>query len=153
MGEKLSITTLWKGQGNPSLVSMICNILDSASLVVDCKSWRLGRDSLSLLQFSDRDMSWHIWFMVYWSGFHLACRVFTSYCCLYSKLRSIIKYWKYTVFLFICMPSLQNQIKNGVYPATPLSWLFVLTFLLALILAGVDPSLGMIKYISTHMPG
>ena len=57
-----SITTLWKGQGNPIRVSMICNpqrglpsrgccksccnIHDWASLVVDCKSWTLGWDSL-----------------------------------------------------------------------------------------------------------
>ena len=27
-------------------VSKICNIHDSASLVVDCKSWTLGKDSL-----------------------------------------------------------------------------------------------------------
>ena len=29
-----------------TLVSMICNIHDSASLVLDCKSWTLGLDSL-----------------------------------------------------------------------------------------------------------
>ena len=33
-------------KGNPTLVSMICDIHDSASLVVDCKSWTLGWDSL-----------------------------------------------------------------------------------------------------------
>ncbi|XP_061195798.1 carnitine O-palmitoyltransferase 1, liver isoform-like isoform X1 [Saccostrea echinata] len=47
---------------------------------------------------------------------------------------------------------IKNQIKNGVYPATPMSWLFVLTFVLAFILAGVDPSFGLIKWIKTHLP-
>lgn len=42
--------------------------------------------------------------------------------------------------------------KNGVYPASPMSWLFVLTFVLAFILAGVDPSFGMIGWIKTHFP-
>lgn len=46
----------------------------------------------------------------------------------------------------------QNQMKNGVYPASPMSWLFVLTFVLAFILAGVDPSFGMIGWIKTHFP-
>ena len=46
VGEKQSITSLWEGLGNPILVSMICNINDSASLVVDCKSWTLGWDFL-----------------------------------------------------------------------------------------------------------
>lgn len=46
----------------------------------------------------------------------------------------------------------QNQMKNGVYPATPMSWLFVLTFVLAFILAGVDPSFGMIGWLKTHLP-
>ena len=46
VGEKLSITTLRKWQGNFILVSMICDIHDSARPVVDCKSWTLGWDSL-----------------------------------------------------------------------------------------------------------
>lgn len=46
----------------------------------------------------------------------------------------------------------QNQMKNGVYPASPMSWLFVLTFVLAFILAGVDPSFAMIGWIKTHFP-
>ena len=44
VGEKKSITSFRKGPGNPILVSMICDIHDSASLVVDCKSWTLGWD-------------------------------------------------------------------------------------------------------------
>ena len=45
------ITTLREGRGNLILVSKICNIQDSPSLVVDCKSWTLGWNSLfSLLR-------------------------------------------------------------------------------------------------------
>ncbi|XP_048771840.2 carnitine O-palmitoyltransferase 1, liver isoform-like isoform X2 [Ostrea edulis] len=47
---------------------------------------------------------------------------------------------------------IKNQMKNGVYPATPMSWLFVLTFVLAFILAGVDPSFGLIAWLKTHLP-
>nr|XP_022293319.1 carnitine O-palmitoyltransferase 1, liver isoform-like isoform X1 [Crassostrea virginica]XP_022293320.1 carnitine O-palmitoyltransferase 1, liver isoform-like isoform X1 [Crassostrea virginica] len=50
------------------------------------------------------------------------------------------------------MGRIKNQMKNGVYPATPMSWLFVLTFVLGFILAGVDPSFGMIGWIKTHVP-
>ena len=52
--EKKSITALRKKQGNPIFVSIICNIHDSVSLVVDCKSWTLGLDFLSLAQCGDR---------------------------------------------------------------------------------------------------
>ena len=38
----------FKGQGKSTLVSKICNLHDSASLVVDCKSLKLGWISLSL---------------------------------------------------------------------------------------------------------
>ena len=46
VGEKLSIVTLRKGQGNPILVSIICDINNSATLVLDCKSWTLRWNSL-----------------------------------------------------------------------------------------------------------
>ena len=49
MGERKIINhPLVQGQGNPTLVSKICNVHDSASLVVDCKSLTLGWISLSL---------------------------------------------------------------------------------------------------------
>ena len=40
-----SNTILREGLGNPILVSKICNIHDSASLVVDCNFWTIGWDS------------------------------------------------------------------------------------------------------------
>ncbi|KAK3098023.1 hypothetical protein FSP39_015419 [Pinctada imbricata] len=65
---------------------------------------------------------------------------------LYAVWKSGIRSWKKRI------GRTKNQFKNGVYPATPMSWLFVVTIVLALILAGVDPSLGMIKFISNHAP-
>ena len=41
-----SITTLWKGQGNPIRVSMICNPRRGLSSRGYCKSWTRGWDSL-----------------------------------------------------------------------------------------------------------
>ena len=41
-----SITTLWKGQGNPIRVSMICNPQRGLPSCGCCKSWTRGWDSL-----------------------------------------------------------------------------------------------------------
>ncbi|CAG2207308.1 CPT1A [Mytilus edulis] len=40
---------------------------------------------------------------------------------------------------------MQNQFKNGTYPATPTSWLFIATIVLALKIGGFDPSFGLIE--------
>ncbi|XP_050391317.1 carnitine O-palmitoyltransferase 1, liver isoform isoform X1 [Patella vulgata] len=48
---------------------------------------------------------------------------------------------------------IQNSFHNGIYPASPMSWLFTLTIVLAFGLAGVDVSWGIIKYIQNHVPG
>ena len=48
-----SITTLWKGQGNPIRVSMICNPRRGLPSRGCCKSWTRGWDSLSLPQCGD----------------------------------------------------------------------------------------------------
>ncbi|KAL3883613.1 hypothetical protein ACJMK2_029858 [Sinanodonta woodiana] len=47
----------------------------------------------------------------------------------------------------------KNKFKNGAYPASPISLLFVATIVLALRLGGVDPSLGIIDGIKTYTPG
>ncbi len=43
-----------------------------------------------------------------------------------------------------CGVSHQNNIKNGVFPASLTSWLFVVTLVLGVRLAGIDPSLNLI---------
>ena len=40
---------------------------------------------------------------------------------------------------------MQNQFKNGTYPATPTSWLFIATIVLALKMGGIDLSFGLIE--------
>ena len=47
----------------------------------------------------------------------------------------------------------QNKFKAGTYPGSPTSWLFVAVIVLALKLANVDPSFGMIGFIQNHTPG
>ncbi|XP_033740460.1 carnitine O-palmitoyltransferase 1, liver isoform-like isoform X1 [Pecten maximus] len=46
----------------------------------------------------------------------------------------------------------KNQFKNGVYPATPMSWLFIATIVLGTQLAGYDISFGLIGWMQTHIP-
>ncbi|BFZ25151.1 hypothetical protein BsWGS_28191 [Bradybaena similaris] len=49
---------------------------------------------------------------------------------------------------------LKNQIRNGVFPASLSSWLFVATLILGIKLTGVfDPSYGFIDLIHKHTPG
>ncbi|KAK3793711.1 hypothetical protein RRG08_006533 [Elysia crispata] len=51
------------------------------------------------------------------------------------------------------MHKLKNNIRNGVFPASPTSWLFVVTIILGIRLAGADPSFGWIEKIHKHTPG
>ncbi|GFN93579.1 carnitine o-palmitoyltransferase 1, liver isoform [Plakobranchus ocellatus] len=51
------------------------------------------------------------------------------------------------------MLKLKNNIRNGVFPASPTSWLFVETLILGLTLAGMDPSFGLMETIHKHTPG
>ena len=51
---KVEKNTLREGQGNSFFVSKICNIHNSASLIVDRKSWTLRCDSL----FPEWALSW-----------------------------------------------------------------------------------------------
>lgn len=48
---------------------------------------------------------------------------------------------------------MQNNFINGMYPAGPISLLFLMAIVLALKLADVDPSWGLINYIQDHLPG
>lgn len=48
----------------------------------------------------------------------------------------------------LCM-CLQNGFKNGVYPASPASWVVTLAVVLGFYLAGVDPSFGWIETMQT----
>ncbi|CAL1543140.1 unnamed protein product [Lymnaea stagnalis] len=48
---------------------------------------------------------------------------------------------------------LKNNIRNGVFPASMSSWLFVVTIILGIKLAGADPSFGLIEWIHQHTPG
>ncbi|XP_059169843.1 carnitine O-palmitoyltransferase 1, liver isoform-like isoform X2 [Physella acuta] len=48
---------------------------------------------------------------------------------------------------------LKNNIRNGVFPATITSWMFVVGIILAVKLAGFDPSFGVIESIHRHTPG
>lgn len=47
---------------------------------------------------------------------------------------------------------MKNGLKNGVFPGTPASWAFIATLVLALKLAGVDPSFGIIAFLQSHTP-
>jgi len=47
----------------------------------------------------------------------------------------------------------KNNIRNGVFPASPTSWLFVVTLILGIRLAGYDPSLNTISGIHSIIPG
>ncbi|KAL8560156.1 hypothetical protein ACOMHN_021651 [Nucella lapillus] len=47
---------------------------------------------------------------------------------------------------------LKNNIHNGVFPASPLSLLFVVTLILAFKTAGLDISMGTINYLHMHAP-
>ncbi|KAL4233881.1 Carnitine O-palmitoyltransferase 1 [Mactra antiquata] len=47
----------------------------------------------------------------------------------------------------------KNKVKAGTYPGSPTSWLFVTVLVLALRLANVDPSFGMIGFIQATVPG
>jgi hypothetical protein len=52
------------------------------------------------------------------------------------------------------MGRLKNQIRNGVFPASLTSWLFVVTLVLGIKLTGfIDPSFGLIEIIQRHTPG
>ncbi|ELT88002.1 hypothetical protein CAPTEDRAFT_178036 [Capitella teleta] len=48
---------------------------------------------------------------------------------------------------------IKNQFHNGVYPASPASWLFTLTIVLAFYMAAIDPSFGFISFLQAHVPG
>ncbi|XP_064617738.1 carnitine O-palmitoyltransferase 1, liver isoform-like isoform X2 [Liolophura sinensis] len=48
---------------------------------------------------------------------------------------------------------MKNNFINGMYPAGPISLLFLMAIVLALKLADVDPSWGLINYIQDHLPG
>lgn len=47
---------------------------------------------------------------------------------------------------------LKNNFRNGVFPAYPMSWLFAITTVLGLKLAGWDPSYGLIGLLHMHTP-
>ncbi|XP_067674607.1 carnitine O-palmitoyltransferase 1, liver isoform-like isoform X2 [Haliotis asinina] len=47
---------------------------------------------------------------------------------------------------------MKNNFHNGVYPASPVSLIFTITLILALVLGGYDPSYGCISYIQAHIP-
>ncbi|XP_012935595.1 carnitine O-palmitoyltransferase 1, liver isoform [Aplysia californica] len=51
------------------------------------------------------------------------------------------------------MGRLKNNVRNGVFPASMTSWLFVVTLILGIRLAGFDPSFGSISLIHSTMPG
>ena len=61
--------------------------------------------------------------------------------------------WSYLHCSFYFLFFFQNKFKAGTYPGSPSSWLFVVMIVLALKLANVDPSLGMIDLIQNHVPG
>lgn len=46
----------------------------------------------------------------------------------------------------------KNNIHNGVYPASPASLLMLLSVVIGLLLAGIDPSMGMMQYLQTSLP-
>ncbi|XP_025099483.1 carnitine O-palmitoyltransferase 1, liver isoform-like isoform X1 [Pomacea canaliculata] len=46
----------------------------------------------------------------------------------------------------------KNNFRNGVFPASPISWLFTVTLMLGLKLAGWDPSCGLIGLLHMHTP-
>ncbi|XP_064627097.1 carnitine O-palmitoyltransferase 1, liver isoform-like isoform X2 [Lineus longissimus] len=46
----------------------------------------------------------------------------------------------------------KNRVHNGAYPASPMSWLFGVTFILALTLAQYDVSFGLVRKIEHNLP-
>lgn len=49
-------------------------------------------------------------------------------------------------------PLQQNSFVTGVYPASPSSWLFMVTAILVTQYSRLDPSMGMIGKIKEHLP-
>ncbi|KAI0209134.1 Carnitine O-palmitoyltransferase 1, liver [Lamellibrachia satsuma] len=78
---------------------------------------------------------------------HEGLHINVNHDALWAVWESGVRSWKKKI------GRIKNNFINGVYPASPASWLLTASMVLSLFLANVDPSLGLVKVFQNSIPG
>ncbi|KAK2176892.1 hypothetical protein NP493_633g01032 [Ridgeia piscesae] len=78
---------------------------------------------------------------------HEGVHINVNHDALWAVWESGVRSWKKKI------GHVKNNFINGVYPASPASWLLTASMVLGLFLANVDPSLGLVKVFQSNIPG